>query len=287
MRNPGFFLIAVFACLGVMMVLFEDLPHGGGGNGGGGDISGRDGGASPGSVARQDDGGGSLRRPAAPILEIAPSRRRPGFYTGTAFPIAPNIWMTARHVVEGCRVLRLIDPQGRQRPVERVVEHASADLALLRSPLSATGVVPDTRPLSTGERGYHFGFPGGRPGAVYSQLIGEAGLRKRDYGPAPTPVTVWAKQVTVPRNLDGFGGISGGPLFDRSGELVGVSVAGSDRRGRLVAIAMPVVAAFMIENRVAADRGQAIATPAADDLAAAEQRLRRQGTVAQVTCDAR
>ena len=47
---------------------------------------------------------------------------------------------------------------------------------------------------------------------------------------------MWIETQRRPRSLDQMGGISGGPIFNNEGSIVGVHVANSVRRGRAFSV---------------------------------------------------
>ena len=53
---------------------------------------------------------------------------------GTAFKVADNTWITARHVVDGCRVVGLVEGRRRYRRANSAQVHPRADLAVLSAP---------------------------------------------------------------------------------------------------------------------------------------------------------
>lgn len=153
---------------------------------------------------------------------------------GTAFSIARSgRWVTARHVVEGCRRPAIVVSP--ERAVAADLRLAPrADIALLLTdggPAALPVVVAPV--LREGQRGFHPGFPQGRPGEVASRLLGRETLRVRGRGAHDEPVLAWA-EVGRTKGLGGaLGGLSGGPALDRQGRVVGVTIAESPRRGRI------------------------------------------------------
>ena len=97
---------------------------------------------------------------------------------GSAFAIRDDgIWVTARHVVDGCDRVGLVVEARRAIEVRRVQAHPRADIAVLwvdrRAPaLSISGDV-----LRERQAGFEFGFPRGRPGQVSSTLLGRRNMR--------------------------------------------------------------------------------------------------------------
>ena len=163
----------------------------------------------------------------APDIPFQPS-------TGTAFSIARNgRWVTARHVVEGCRQPAILVGGGRAVAAD-VRLAPRADIAVLQTaggPPALPIAPPGT--LRSGQRGFHPGYPQARAGEVTSRLLGRETLNVRGRGQRDEPVLAWAE---VGRT-DGLGGtlagLSGAPVMDRQGRVVGVTIAESPRRGRI------------------------------------------------------
>ncbi|MEC8793827.1 MAG: serine protease, partial [Pseudomonadota bacterium] len=98
---------------------------------------------------------------------------------GTAFKVADNTWITARHVVDGCRVVGLVEGRRRYRRANSAQVHPRADLAVLSAPGGPTPLAFNFTPLRRDQIGFHFGFPQGKPGDVRSRLLGRMTLRSR------------------------------------------------------------------------------------------------------------
>ncbi|MDP3403374.1 MAG: serine protease [Brevundimonas sp.] len=153
---------------------------------------------------------------------------------GTAFSIAgEGRWLTARHVVEGCRRPALVVGGGRAVAAD-VRLSPRADIALL---ITAGGPpalpVTTTAPLRVGQRAFHAGFPQGRPGEVTSRLLGRETLKVRGRGARDEPVLAWA-EVGRTLGLEGtLAGLSGAPTLDRRGRVVALTIAEAPRRGRI------------------------------------------------------
>lgn len=163
----------------------------------------------------------------APDIPFQPS-------TGTAFSVArTGRWVTARHVVEGCRQPAILVGGGRAVAAD-VRLSPRADIAVLQTEggPSALPIAP-VEGMHSGQRGFHPGYPQARAGEVTSRLLGRETLKVRGRGQRNEPVLAWAE---VGRT-DGLGGtlagLSGAPVMDRQGRVVGVTIAESPRRGRI------------------------------------------------------
>lgn len=163
----------------------------------------------------------------APDIPFQPS-------TGTAFSIArTGRWVTARHVVEGCRRPAILVGGGRAVAAD-VRLAPRADIAVLETVGGppALPLAPQDS-LRQGQRGFHPGYPQARAGEVTSRLLGRETLNIRGRGERDEPVLAWA-EVGRTDGLDGtLAGLSGAPVMDRQGRVVGVTIAESPRRGRI------------------------------------------------------
>jgi serine protease Do len=204
---------------------------------------------------------------------------------GTAFSVASSgVWMTARHVVDGCKTAAIV--VGKDRGVAaRVDIDPRGEAALMTTqgggpalPLGVSGV------LHKGQRAFHPGFPQGKPGEATTRLIGRETLVVRGRGARSEPVLVWAETGRT-EGMDGsLGGLSGAPAMDAAGRVVGVTIAESPRRGRLYTTAPETVSELLqLEHRrlpPAAVSGPV--TP--QNYGQVADGLRRDLRVAQVVC---
>ncbi|MCI4643696.1 MAG: serine protease [Hyphomonadaceae bacterium] len=206
---------------------------------------------------------------------------------GTAFAVdRQGNWLTARHVVDGCRSVSLLVAPGRYVPVERVQVSPSTDLALLSTGRSPRAVSLDLEsPLRIGEPGYHVGYPAGRPGEVATRLLARSNLLSRGLRRTEEPVIAWA-EVGRTRGLTGaLSGLSGGPVFDANGRVRGVVVAESPRRGRIYTAAPSSVADFLTESGIAAAADSSARPIKLEDYGAVADTARNSLQVVKVACE--
>lgn len=204
--------------------------------------------------------------------------------SGTAFSIASDgRWLTAKHVVEGCRKPALVI--GGDRAVAADVRLSPrADIALL---ITAGGPpalpVTTTTPMRVGQRAFHPGFPQGSAGEIATRLLGRETLQVHGRGRHEEPVLVWA-EVGRTEGLDGtLAGMSGAPALDRRGRALAVTIAEAPRRGRIYTTA-PETLGPAIRGVQRADEPLSSEPITVDNYGRVADDLRRDLRVAQVVC---
>lgn len=205
---------------------------------------------------------------------------------GTAFAISEDgWWVTARHVVDACEDVGLIVSRAAAAPVTEVKVALFADLALLKTDRAPMPLALDTseRQFQVGQRAYHVGFPQGRPGEAYSRLIGRETLVARGRYDMEEPVLAWAELGRTSGLAGSLAGISGGPALAANGQVIGVTVAESARRGRIYTASPSSILRLLRVEQVTADGSPAPRlTP--ENYGEESDDLRRELAVAQVVC---
>lgn len=205
---------------------------------------------------------------------------------GSAFAISPDgWWLTARHVVDGCEAVGLIVSRGAAARVVDVKRALFADIALLKTESAPTALAIDTseRSFQIGQRAFHIGFPQGRPGEAYSRLIGRETLIARGRYDIEEPVLAWAELGRTSGLRGSLAGISGGPALASNGQVIGITVAESARRGRIYTAAPSSILRLLRVEQVNAQGAPAERlTP--DNYGQASDDMRRNLAVAQVVC---
>lgn len=226
--------------------------------------------------------------PRDPVVMVQESDRR-GNSVGTAFSLdSDGVWMTARHVVEGCSKVGILRDRENAVRVQRIWIHPDADLAILSETLKRPALAFADRLPSLGETGYGIGYPQGNPGDVTGTLIGRAVSVRSTRQDKREPILTWAETARFPDFEGSLGGISGGPLFVTEGLVAGVVISGSPRRGRFNTAAprsFPAALAAAGLRRQADIRFY----PTPDDISESRfdglgDALRSAGAVAQVFC---
>lgn len=240
-------------------------------------------------VVEADAGGPQL--PGASAADesfFIPVPRLVGAQTGTAFTIADGVWMTARHVVDGCTRVGLVAREDETGVLaEGVIPAVNADVAVVLAPLARAplAVELDETLRRLGDKVFMIGYPQGVPGEVAGLLLGRETMMATGRYSTREPVLVWAETARTVGLSGPLGGISGGPAFDEEGEVVGVVVAESPRRGRVYTAAP----ASMASALATASAAPAAAATSAGQLSEATfqadgRRLRGDLRVAKVQC---
>lgn len=204
---------------------------------------------------------------------------------GTAFSVDDSgVWVTARHVVDGCAQAAIVI--GRGRGVEAKVRiDPRGEAAILTTkggapalPLNLAGE------LRRGERAYHPGYPQGEPGEATSRLLGRENLVVRGRGARTEPVLAWAEAGRTDGLHGTLSGLSGAPALDDRGRVIGVTIAEAPRRGRIYTTAPETVrnALTMLSERAPGQAAGGAITP--DNYSRVADDLRRNLRVAQIVC---
>jgi serine protease Do len=234
-----------------------------------------------------DEAEGALLGPITPFDPAVTVEAPDGPFqplAGTAFSIAADgRWITARHVVDGCRRPALVVGGGRAVAADLRLARG-ADVALLITDGGPPGLPVVTRPaLRHGQRAFHPGFPQGRAGEVSSRLLGRETLHVHGRGKHDEPVLAWA-EVGRTEGLEGtLAGLSGAPALDRQGQVLGVTIAEAPRRGRIYTTS-PETFAPTVRGQ-SGDEDAPLEEPiTVDNYGRVADTLRRDLRVAQVVC---
>jgi S1-C subfamily serine protease len=179
----------------------------------------------------------------------------------------------------------LIVTHGRAARVLDVKRALFADLALLRTDRAPAALAIDAseRHFQVGQRAFHVGYPQGRPGEAYSRLIGRETLVARGRYDLEEPVLAWAEQGRTTGLRGSLAGISGGPALATNGQVIGVTIAESARRGRIYTAAPSSIMRLLRVEQVQA-QGAPAPRLTADNYGQESDDLRRALAVAQVVC---
>jgi S1-C subfamily serine protease len=231
---------------------------------------------------------GALIGPASPFdpsvsVDVP---EHPGPAAGTAFSVASTgVWITARHVVDGCKQAALVVGEGRGVAATAEID-PRGEAALLRTEGGAPALPLDLgAPLRQGELAYHLGFPQGHPGEAASRLIGRENLVVRGRGARTEPVLVWAEVGRTEGLKGALGGLSGAPALDAHGRVLGVTIAEAPRRGRIYTTAPETVQRLIGEGKATLPAAPSSGSPlTSQNYGKVGDVLRRDLRVAQVVC---
>ena len=230
---------------------------------------------------------GGVLGPSSPfdpsVAVKVPQTPSPG--AGTAFSIADDgVWLTARHVVEGCQQVAVVVAPGRGVTAQVQLDPRGEAAVLTTvggAPAMPLGI---NLPMRRGDRAFHPGFPQGQPGEVTSRLLGRENLVIHGRGARSEPVLVWAEVGRTDTLGGSLSGLSGAPALDVAGRVIGVTIAEAPRRGRIYTTAPETVGRTLAATHRRAATfavGEPITT---ENYGRVADSLRRELRVAQVTC---
>ncbi|MBL8673027.1 MAG: trypsin-like peptidase domain-containing protein [Alphaproteobacteria bacterium] len=225
---------------------------------------------------------GGETAPGLPVAAVTWERKSQSA-VGTAFRLDRDVWVTARHVTDSCQELLMLDGGKARDRAALLREHATADLALV-----AAGATPARLQISAigprdGRTAYAYGWPEDRPGGVRLSLLGSVRMRGTRSFPIDAVANAWAIVAVDPGDLTGYGGISGGPVLDAAGTVVGVAIGSNARRGTLSSAAWSDLNRLAAAGRPGALAWQGTPVPA-EAWAAHGETLRRSGAIRQIYC---
>lgn len=209
---------------------------------------------------------------------------------GTAFSVSSGgVWLTARHVVEGCgRVVVVVKPGEGVAAEVRIDPPGETAVLITQGGAPALPMAP-REGLRRGMLAFHPGFPHGRPGQVASRLIRREILVLRGHHVRRESVLAWAQADDAPgaggpspqRSL---AGLSGAPALDSRGRVLGVTVAQSPRRGRIYTTTPGSMRATLAHTHITLATGARAAPITMDSYPRVSAALRKALSVAPVAC---
>ncbi|MFA7263159.1 MAG: serine protease [Caulobacter sp.] len=218
------------------------------------------------------------------VVVDVPGKQKPG--TGTAFSVGDTgVWLTARHVVDGCTQIALVVAEGRGVAARATID-PTGEAAVLTTEGGAPAlpIAPGGARPRAGDLGFHPGFPQGRPGEAVSRLLGRENLVVRGRGARTEPVLAWTEIGRTDTLKGTLAGLSGAPVLDSIGRVIGVTVAEAPRRGRIYTTT-PETVQRVLANAHRRPAGYATGEPInVENYGRVADGLRRDLRVAQVVC---
>lgn len=193
---------------------------------------------------------------SAPVFEVDVEGIPAGMTArGTSFPLGSGLWLTARHVVgDDCdKIVLIIDGKNVFATIKYLDQNA--DLAVLQTdPVAVPSLPIEAADPSEDEGAFAFGFPKGTLGATADQLLGRARMKLGGRLAGTAPVLTWTELDRYPESFESLSGISGGPMLDENGNVIGIIVAASVRRGRNYTVAPEILRA--VQNELGLNKAQ-------------------------------
>ena len=265
-------LMAYVAALGVfLLTLFSSAT--------------RDANAPPAIPEEITNAGVALAPPSRFDEQVLIQASSPRDGVGTAFAINnEGYWLTARHVVDGCKNVGLFVRTGAYVPADEVQVDDVYDLALIKTKQSPSPVQLNlSNDLRVGIEGFHVGFPQGKPGEAASRLHSRSNLITSGRRKGRESVLTWSELGRTNGLGGSLGGISGGPVYDEQGAVRGVILAESPRRGRIYSAGPDTIRSFLDEHDISYT-GEAARGFTLGNYGGEADRARRIGQVVKVAC---
>ena len=239
--------------------------------------------AAPPPVAGDAALGAAAGLGPAQVRRLPQSAQEQG--SGTAFSVSEDgVWITARHVVDGCRQAAVLVSPGRGA-LARVISDRLSDVAVLVTQGGAPALpIAPPSPLASGQIAFHPGYPRAQAGEAASRFLGHYRLASPFRGAPSQPVQAWAEVGRTDGLEEGLAGLSGAPVLDAKGQVIGVTLAESPRRGRIYSAPRRAIRAALAAAGLAPAafaQGQAITT---DNYGRAADALRRDLSIVEVVC---
>jgi serine protease Do len=236
--------------------------------------------------AQDTEGGETLPSPSPfDDRSLVQAQDAKNWSSGTGFAIAANgVWLTAKHVARGCERLGIINEDGRIAVrAQPIYISEIADVAVFQTqggpPALALDLVESD--IKLGSRALHVGYPQGKPGEVTSRLIGRELMLTEGAWRGKEDTLAWAETGRTEGLRGSLGGLSGGPALDTRGNVIGITIAESPRRGRIVTTSAASISAALSVTGIK-PRGTPV--QGGQDITETSQRLRADLKVVQVIC---
>ena len=194
------------------------------------------------------------------------------------------MWLTARHVVEGCAHAAIVVGKGQGVAAEvRFDPHDETAVLITQGGAPALPLAP-RESLKAGMTAFHAGFPHGRPGFVASRLLRRETLVLRGRHTRREPVLAWAEDETAGPLAHSLAGLSGAPALDAEGRVIGVTIAHSPHHARVYTTTPGALRAAIVRAHIEPATGARAAPMSSGGYAKISRDLRRDLRIVPVVC---
>jgi serine protease Do len=217
------------------------------------------------------------------LVVDVPARSRPG--TGTAFSVSSGgVWLTARHVVEGCARAALVVGDGQGVAAEVRIDPRGETAVLITQGGAPSLPMAPRESVRRGMVAFHAGFPHGRPGDVVSRLLRRQTLVLRGRRTRREQVLTWEETGGAAASPRSLAGLSGAPTLDGGGRVIGVTIAQSRHHGWIYTTTPGALRLALARAHVEPATGAQAAPMTPDSYGRIASRLRRDLRVVPVVC---
>lgn len=204
---------------------------------------------------------------------------------GTAFSISyRGHWLTAKSNIAGCENLGIEVAAGHYLRADLTITSPKENIAVLESePISDGLRLAEVGQLDSGMLGFLVGYPKMKAGEIALRLLSPLHRTKAKPAQNLLPVISWAETGRTNGLWGDLKGINGSPLISAQGDVVGVAVGHSRRRGRFYATGLAGIATLLAEAEIT-PRGEGVPPLGLTDYGDGADALRRTHQIVPVVC---